>query len=320
MATGSRHLIASIANKVKASPSLVQGAGGNISVKFGKTMLIKASGTTLSDTAGGKGISELEHGRISQEYLLKKNPSEKKVAEILGKCLAPKSPRPSLEVGFHAFLGKVVIHLHPIYLNAILCSKNARRLLGEAFPREEYSFVPYCQVGHRLASRIAESVRDRERRGLQVHFLGNHGLVVSGDSPRDCVEKSLMIAKNAESFVVKSFGKRAPYSGLKKASFGSEKGLLGQTVFQTEKFLFPDAIVFVLGLKEGKGGRILQNGKAFYTLPNRNARMVDETIYAHNELMRISESLGGAKLLSKKDVSLLYGMDAEKHRRAKAGL
>jgi rhamnose utilization protein RhaD (predicted bifunctional aldolase and dehydrogenase) len=83
-------------------------------------------------------------------------------------------PKPSMEMGFHASTSdRVVIHTHPIHLNAILCSMESRAIVRGLFPDLSYDFVEYTPPGMDLANRLKGS--------KGIVFLENHGLIVSGD-------------------------------------------------------------------------------------------------------------------------------------------
>ena len=77
----------------------VQGGGGNTSVKLDNgLMAVKASGIRLAQ------VTETDGFAVVEVETLKDVTSEQ----------GYKPARPSVEAGFHALLGKFVLHTHPV--------------------------------------------------------------------------------------------------------------------------------------------------------------------------------------------------------------
>src|SRR3990172_8457082 len=113
-----------ISRDTGADPTLVQGGGGNTSVKTadGKYMYIKASGTALKDMNAKVGwrrlrletaLSVVKDKEIAQVEPQKRE--LKVVDRLLEACddNVKIEARPSVEAHLHACLEKCVIHLHP---------------------------------------------------------------------------------------------------------------------------------------------------------------------------------------------------------------
>ena len=137
---------------------LVQAGGGNISVKQGDIMYIKASGVALSDITLKHGIACVRTSDV--------------VASLAGPepdimSLAVGTERPSLETYFHSFLRKYVIHLHPTHLNEYLCS-------------DQPGMVDYYKPGFELSKRVLASYN-----GQSVIYLRNHGVIYHADTISD---------------------------------------------------------------------------------------------------------------------------------------
>jgi rhamnose utilization protein RhaD (predicted bifunctional aldolase and dehydrogenase) len=112
--------------------------------------------------------------------------------------------RPSMETGFHVVLPeRVVVHTHPIHLNAILCSKEARGTIRDIFHDLSYDFIEYTRPGMMLTNRLIEDMP------ANIIFLENHGLIVCSESPQEALETTERInnrckrwlANHVESFV-----------------------------------------------------------------------------------------------------------------------
>jgi rhamnose utilization protein RhaD (predicted bifunctional aldolase and dehydrogenase) len=207
-----------ISNITGKDSTLIQGGGGNTSVKTadGRYMYIKASGTDLKDMNTHAGWCKL---RLAPVLAIIKDKSiatlgvqareTKVVKRLLLACddKASAGARPSIEAHLHAMLGKCVIHLHPVAVLSFACAKNGRAELEKLFKNEKFPplWVPYAHPGFALAKKIAKLVADYQNRfgtcacdtplsavadskggaGRKpaVLFLQKHGLLISADSP-----------------------------------------------------------------------------------------------------------------------------------------
>src|SRR6266536_981296 len=149
---------------------LVQGAGGNSSVKHGDVLWVKASGTWLAD-AEDKDI--FVPVSLSGARAALANGDERMP---LAPGHAESSLRASIETSLHALMPHpVVLHVHSV--NTIAWSVRsdagdefAARLRGLAWRRLEY---------HHPGLPLAQAVRQSLAQGpADVLILGNHGLVV----------------------------------------------------------------------------------------------------------------------------------------------
>ena len=154
----------------------VQGPGGNVSVKTGSELWVKASGRRLADVAHAGG-----HSRVG---LALAN------AALSGDAAADRelfaaSPRPSLETYFHVLGARVVAHTHSVGSMWAGCSRSARvptRIHGAPV-----HVVPYVPPGRNLALAIAQVVTD-DRECLVL--LRSHGLIAYADSAARAIELS----------------------------------------------------------------------------------------------------------------------------------
>ena len=174
-------------------PTLVQGGGGNTSVKThgGRLMYVKASGTSLREMKEGRGYRLVDAQRcvsIVEDEALERLASAAREAEVLRRlmdcCVDELEGRPSVEAGLHAMLGRCVVHTHPAILNGFLCARNGRRPLERLFGGMDppVLYVRYAGAGYTLARRMhAEigSYRTKYGRLPEVVLLENHGLFVS---------------------------------------------------------------------------------------------------------------------------------------------
>ncbi|MFA5239993.1 MAG: class II aldolase/adducin family protein [Phycisphaerae bacterium] len=210
-----------ISNITGKDPALIQGGGGNTSVKTpnGKFLFIKASGTGLKSMNARAGWCKL---RLAPVLAIMKDksiaklgtqPREAKIVKrLLLACTEKASPasRPSVEAHLHAMLdNRCVIHLHPVAVLSFTCAKTGKAELKKLFENFEFRisnfeftlpplWIPYAHPGFALASQIAKLLADYQNRfgrKPSILFLQKHGLIVSADNP-DAALKLLRIIIN----------------------------------------------------------------------------------------------------------------------------
>ncbi|OED41721.1 N-acylmannosamine 1-dehydrogenase [Chromatiales bacterium (ex Bugula neritina AB1)] len=169
-----------------SDPALVQAAGGNTSIKLGKTLWIKASGTWLMNA-----LSDDIMVPVSLEPLLQalnsNDPAAERAQEFVIAEHNPKGLRPSIETTVHAALPqRVVVHVHCINTIAIAVHANAQQMLAPLLADFNWRYVPYVKPGLSLSRSIVESLSDSSCGGgsgaPDVIILGNHGLVVAAET------------------------------------------------------------------------------------------------------------------------------------------
>ena len=184
-----------ISNATGKDSTLVQGGGGNTSVKSadGKYMYIKASGTALKDMNKKEGWRRIRLDAVLsviRDKQLAKLDAGTREPEVVDRLLlacdddVKTGARPSVESHLHAFLDKCVIHLHPIAVGAYVNAKNGKAELEKLFAREGLPplWVPYTDPGFTLAKKIANLVDDYQKqygKKPAVMILEKHGLFVT---------------------------------------------------------------------------------------------------------------------------------------------
>lgn len=161
--------------------------GGNASVKHDGVLHIKPSGTTLA----GLRAEDLVPLRV--DVLLEALASDAVVegdqvtaAANAARVGEPDGRRPSVEILFHALLPEaLVLHLHPLVANAVTCNRHGRRLAQQMFG-DDVVWVDYIDPGVPLARGIDAARREHAQRtgrpAPATILLGNHGIIVAGDS------------------------------------------------------------------------------------------------------------------------------------------
>lgn len=159
----------------------VQGPGGNTSFKSGDVMLVKASGTWLAEARRRDIMVPVRHQALRAALAANAPEAENGLAYVLTGD-NPSELRPSIETSVHAAIEwPVVLHTHCVATIAIAAradgEQRMRALLGDI----DAAFVPYVKPGASLARAIMKNGRSETR----VFVLGNHGLVVCGETPQD---------------------------------------------------------------------------------------------------------------------------------------
>lgn len=164
------HSFVSTCNSLGFDYEMVQMRGGNVSYAYNDKLVITSSGTPLSRVSMSKGYSICETSKVffrGEEYYFEDVCS-----------FAPGQSPPSMELAVHynfsSAIPKCVIHLHPVYLNTILCSKEAERVIGSLYSAFSYTFLPYVPPGYHLGY-LTTDVQ-------QIVFLQNHGIFVASDN------------------------------------------------------------------------------------------------------------------------------------------
>jgi rhamnose utilization protein RhaD (predicted bifunctional aldolase and dehydrogenase) len=167
--------------RIGADPELVQGAGGNTSIKEGDTLWIKASGLWLAEASKRDIMVPVALDPLL-DALEQDDPAAEKAQDFVIEALNPSGLRPSIETTVHALMPqKVVLHVHCVATIAAAVQTNAAAIAAERLAGIPHAFVPYARPGLPLARAIGERI-DAD---TSVLVLGNHGLAVAGDTIED---------------------------------------------------------------------------------------------------------------------------------------
>ena len=152
---------------------LVQGAGGNSSLKQGNVLWVKASGTWLADA---------EHKDIFVPVSL----DEARAALARGDERVPLAPhadttlRPSIETSLHALMPhSIVLHVHSVNTIAWAVRADARAEFADRLDGLAWRWLDYHHPGLPLARAVSDALAERT---VDVLILGNHGLVVGAET------------------------------------------------------------------------------------------------------------------------------------------
>ena len=264
--------------------TLTQASGGNISVKLSRHISsIKASGHELRKISRGNGItfydpSDIQH--FLNENSLETDESLREYDESLFRKLLSTTGRASMESGFHACLSSYVVHTHPIYVNVLLCLKNAHEIILEVFGKDCGCFVNFKRPGFEISKEIMNT---RKKNG--VFWLKNHGIITSYDSMDECLEVTRDLNERAFLYIKSQVKNMIPFE-----KWESNDNL------NTENFLTPDASVF--------------SEKPALTPTQKTILLGDSYIRYYGAM------LGNLDFLHESDVDYIKNMKFEKYRRA----
>lgn len=349
------HDLVSLSQYAGSSILLVQGAGGNTSVKSPdlQSMWIKASGFGLSDVKPGEGYIELRLPEISSaEYFASLAPLDPDVAHVRAIETVQDSAvnagklRPSLETLFHAVLGTYVLHTHSVYCNAFSCMDDGEEALASL--SKDTLWVPYITPGYALGAYIRERALELAQQGreLQSILLENHGPITAaatsdeavtlhqdmiahaertfGPIPEGALEhvpagdslKALAVAPAPQGFVRRASTLRI----LRQASLEADLWITPGPLIPDDVVYFGRSIGYVdasFGAQAVAQAAVQPGEGVIFQGPNeRFVRAMEEGLAAHVLTRMLIARKGRARLLPQDAVEVLANMEAEKYRQA----
>ena len=163
--------LAALSARLGADRNLIQGAGGNTSLKRGERELwVKASGTWLAVAERqpifvGLDLAEVRR-RLAADEAEPALPARLDPAGAL---------RPSIETTLHALLPHaVVVHVHSVNTIAYAVRADGPARVAERLDGLRWAWIPYAKPGLPLT----RAVQAEMHRAPDVLVLGNHGLVI----------------------------------------------------------------------------------------------------------------------------------------------
>src|SRR5215207_928469 len=170
-----------LSERIGRDTSLVQGPGGNTSLKRDGIMTIKASGTWLSQARERSIMVPVRLAPLLEAMERDDPGTETCEGFVIGED-NPAGLRPSIETTLHAALPhRIVLHVHCVETIAWAAREDAATALAGKLQGFDWAFVPYRRPGRPLTRAVLAALRP----GVSVLVLGNHGLVVGGDTPSE---------------------------------------------------------------------------------------------------------------------------------------
>lgn len=314
------------------NPLLVQAAGGNTSYKDGGLLWVKASGTWLAEATSQPTMVPVDLGAL-KTAMAQGDPRAEKPQEFRAD---PSNPlRPSIETVVHASLAqRVVLHVHCVETIAWAVQEDAETKLQEPLSEFDWVFIPYRRPGLPLA----QEIQARLQPDTNVLILGNHGLVVAGDSLSEA--KDSLYAVHQALTRTRRPSRPANLSLLEELCVGTEYRLgraeshgvatdsasLSQV---QDGSLYPDHVIFlgsgltVLPAEQSPAQFLAQTGEppralvvpqAGVLVHQQAPRGLDEMLAGLTEVAARLESTDALKKLALEDEAALLNWDAEKYR------
>jgi rhamnose utilization protein RhaD (predicted bifunctional aldolase and dehydrogenase) len=261
-----------ISNETGGDPTLVQGGGGNTSVKTadGKYMYIKASGTALKDMNQRQGWRRIRLEpvlAILQDKSLPKLDASTREPKVVNMLLdacddnVKTIARPSVEAHLHACLNTCVIHLHPSAAGAYVNAKNGKAKLEKLFKDETLPplWVPYTDPGFLLAKKIAklvDSYQSKFGKKPSILFLEKHGLFITEKTASGALRLVRSVMKRCNSKLKHPRPKSA--KAVQQEKISALKLCIERACFQAARkrptiwYYYNDAIADFLNQKNAK--------------------------------------------------------------------
>ena len=296
-----------LSTAVSSDYSFVQGGGGNVSIKKDNDLIVKASGTRLSEATTSMGFVVLNRD-VAKECT--KSGASLQRSVVVGSF----NGRPSIEAPLHVECGgSYVVHIHSVGAIAIGLIEE-----GSAFcAKEGWQYVEYALPGEPLLSALKSSGNFSSPSGVSI--LSNHGLLVWDSTLEQCINRALMAEDKCRNYFL---GKNSSQNidemkneiDLKNdeyLDFGSAlsdqwlRFILGNT-------LFPDQAVF---LSEVHFENLIQDD----FLLNIKSLSMDqkEMLKLLNLLGKILRPEDCKRPLSTSEVNTVLGLESEKYRMEK---
>jgi rhamnose utilization protein RhaD (predicted bifunctional aldolase and dehydrogenase) len=315
---------------------LIQGAGGNTSVKVDDVLWVKASGCWLSDSINrnifvpidiDKALKAIEIGKVSNISINK------------DLAFSDLSLRPSIETTLHALMHhKFVVHAHAVNTLSIAVLSNSKEYLENQLQGINWAWVPYVKPGIQLAKAVQSVIREN----LDVIILANHGLVVGAETAQKALSLLTLIEARMKREVRKSIevDNERLLLAIRKSNFRMSKHKIVHSIARDDialevvktGVLYPDHVVFlgpgpmkVLSIDEleiGIKNSILNNNNVIIV---RDFGVIVQHDFSDNAesmlyclssvLLRLQEG-EELKYLSQEDEMELMDWDAEKYRQS----
>jgi ribulose-5-phosphate 4-epimerase/fuculose-1-phosphate aldolase len=322
-----------------------QGGGGNTSAKLDNNLMaVKASGFKLKQITPTEGYVVVNFQNIKDFYenvdLSQDRDYEKESTEFVKKNIVEmeglKVLRPSVEAGFHSILKKFVIHTHPVYANIICCTKTGKETVGKIFKNKDYAtaWIPYINPGFCLTLKINEEIKKcKELTGKfpEVIFMENHGLIVTSDDSKKCVELHKEVNDTIKAYL--GINEAFPAIELFKIDdntfvskteylvdyFKNNKITAG---FFDEVVLYPDQLVYLNGSvavnsMDKKLNINTSNGEVIYKTNYSEAQTIEETLLAYLYVVNgITKSRLPLKTMSEKEINFIRNWESEAYRKS----
>jgi rhamnose utilization protein RhaD (predicted bifunctional aldolase and dehydrogenase) len=323
-----------ISAKVGANIDLIQGAGGNTSLKENGILWVKASGCWLSDAIDNdifvpidnkEAVKSIKSGDISN-ISIKKSHSPNK-----------SSMHPSIETALHALMPhKFVIHVHAVNTLSIAVLSNGQKYVKKLLQGINWAWIPYVMPGIELAREVQSVMKEKP----DVLVLANHGLVIGGETAQQVLNLLMLVEEKMRRVVRRTLevDNRRLLSIIGKSKYRLPKYKISHAIATDDLalkvvetgVLYPDHVVFlgpgpmnILSIDELEG----VINKPHYVDNNPVIIVRDFGVVVCCDFSENAESMlycgllrvqpdEKLRYLTKEDEMDLMGWDAEKYRQS----
>jgi rhamnose utilization protein RhaD (predicted bifunctional aldolase and dehydrogenase) len=228
--------------------NLVQGGGGNTSVKIDGELLVKASGFWLADAGRKKKFVSLKLKSLLEK--IEKSCLDSTTQEIT--FTHKNMMQPSIETTMHALMPhRFVVHIHSVNVLAYAVRENGFEKIKKILNDVKLAWVPYVKPGMSLTRKMYD-IKDLKP---DVVILGNHGLIIGGDNKNDIfyllkkIEDRLKtIPRKTSGFDKNKMNELLIYSGYKLPKYDFCHSLAFDALslqLINKPPLYPDHVVFI---------------------------------------------------------------------------
>ncbi|AID28623.2 class II aldolase [Mesorhizobium huakuii 7653R] len=293
-------MLRSLSARIGADPLLVQGAGGNTSIKQSGVLWIKASGTWLKNARDDEIMVPVALAPLL-DAVAHRSPAAEAAGQFTLADLNPRQLRPSIETTVHALLPqKIVVHVHCVETISIAVQANAEALLEGRLRGLDWAFVPYRRPGLPLAQAIAERLKP----ATNVLVLGNHGLVVAADT----VAEAALLLQRVTGLLARPPRPAPPpdLDALLRLASGSDYRLPASTAahavatdlascrIAASGSLYPDHVIFL-----GIGSVIAGPGENAAAVVARNAAVPTSILFPGKGVLMRRDANAGAEAMAR---------------------
>lgn len=166
-----------LSRQIGDNPLLIQGAGGNSSVKVDKrVMFVKASGKWLNQAGAEDVFVAVDWPKINRQI------TEDLADPVAGAVISTGSAplRPSIETTLHSLMPhRFVFHTHSVNTIAHAIQSGCAPVFEAKLAELNWALVPYSKPGLPLTRLVSEALKDGS---FDVLIIQNHGLVVGGNT------------------------------------------------------------------------------------------------------------------------------------------
>ena len=178
--------------EIGCDTQLIQGAGGNTSLKVGEVLWVKASGRWLSRATDEALFVPVSLPGV-REGIAQGQP-DPVGAQVRDDLLPPEDRgrlRPSIETTLHALMPHAaVLHVHSVAAIAWAVQPGGEALLASRLQGFQWAWVPYARPGLPLTRAVVRVLQAGGHKApADVLLLGHHGLVVGGEGPEQALRR-----------------------------------------------------------------------------------------------------------------------------------